>query len=352
MPLPEQIRKQTEAVQQLYAQVNGDEETGGTEGQTNPTADEPGTEDTGATGETGQADDAAGEEAPHPVEQEPKQGKKSKDDEETLMQKYRTLQGMYNAEVPRLHSQNKELQQRVQQMEQLLSTLSSEQQQSKSTQGMTEAEQRLVSDQDVEEYGESIDIMRKVSREEYMPVTQKIAQLEKYLEQLQSNVVPQVNNLAQQQKASTEQQFWSQLSSAVPNWREVNDDPDFQTWLLEVDPLFGIRRQTMLEDAQRNFDAERVVNFFKTWTGQTGRGEAKAAQNSQRSSELEKQVAPGRARSAASSTASDAKTYSPEDIKKFFNDVRQGKYKGREKERDRMERDIFAAQAEGRIVNG
>jgi len=350
MPLPEQIRKQTEAVQQLYAQVNGDDEAGDSKSEKTSTADETIVEDTDTTEKTGHADEIVNEEAPHSDEQEPKQSKNSKDDEETLMQKYRTLQGMYNAEVPRLHSQNKELQQRVQQMEQLLSTLSSEQQQSQSTQAMTEAE-RLVSEQDVEEYGESIDIMRKVSREEYMPVTQKIAQLEKYLEQLQSSVVPQVNNLAQQQKASTEQQFWSQLSSSVPNWREINDDPDFQTWLLEVDPLFGIRRQTMLEDAQRNFDSERVANFFNTWMSQTGRGEAKAAQNSRRSSELEKQVAPGRARNSASSTASDAKTYSPEDIKKFFNDVRQGKYKGREKERDRMERDIFAAQAEGRIVN-
>ena len=41
--------------------------------------------------------------------------------------------------------------------------------------------------------------------------------------------------------------------------------------------------------------------------------------------------------------------YSPQDIQKFFNDVRTGKYKGREPERDRIERDIFAAQRENRI---
>jgi hypothetical protein len=42
--------------------------------------------------------------------------------------------------------------------------------------------------------------------------------------------------------------------------------------------------------------------------------------------------------------------YSPKDIEKFFVDVRQGKYKGREAERDKIERDIFAAQRENRIV--
>jgi hypothetical protein len=41
--------------------------------------------------------------------------------------------------------------------------------------------------------------------------------------------------------------------------------------------------------------------------------------------------------------------YTPADIEKFFNDVRAGKYKGREQDRSRTERDIFAAQRENRI---
>jgi hypothetical protein len=67
-------------------------------------------------------------------------------------------------------------------------------------------------------------------------------------------------------------------------------------------------------------------------------------------SELERQVAPGKGRSTGNPTGTNAKTYSPDDIKNFFNDVRQGKYKGREAERDRIERDIFAAQRENRIT--
>ena len=66
--------------------------------------------------------------------------------------------------------------------------------------------------------------------------------------------------------------------------------------------------------------------------------------------ELAKQVAPGRGRSAKP-TASEGKTYTTADIKKFFEDVRMGKYKSREEERGKIERDIFAAQQEGRITN-
>jgi hypothetical protein len=136
----------------------------------------------------------------------------------------------------------------------------------------------------------------------------------------------------------------------VPNWRDVNDNQDFQSWLLDIDPLTGIARQTYLDDAQRSLDAGRVANFFRTWLEMTG--QAAVAQSTGRvsvSSELEKQVSPGRSRSAAAPQSSKSKTYTPEDIRKFFEDVRTGKYKGREPERDRIERDIFSAQRENRI---
>jgi hypothetical protein len=193
--------------------------------------------------------------------------------------------------------------------------------------------------------------MRRVTREELIPVAQKIAQIDRLLQQLQVNVVPQVKNLAQRQAMTAEQQFWADLGGMVPNWKDINDDEDFKTWLLEVDPLTGISRQTILEDAQNNLDVRRVGNFFKSWLEITG--QANVAQNTQRNvsaSELERQVAPGRGRSGGAPTGSTAKTYSPDDIRNFFNDVRQGKYKGREAERDRIERDIFAAQRDGRIT--
>lgn len=337
MALPEQIRKQTEAVQELYKQLNVGQDQG--EEQTVPA------DDVAVVVEDSDADDvAAGNAAPSSVVEQ-----KTGDDKATedFAQKYKTLQGMYNAEVPRLHQQNRELNQRVQQMEQLLASLSS--------QPAAQAEPavqvaKLVTDKDVEEYGDSIDIMRKVSKEELGAAMQRLAQLEASLRQLQSNVVPQVQAVAQKQAVSAEQQFWSDLISAVPNWREVNDNTAFQSWLLDVDPLTGITRQTYLEDAQRALDARRVSAFFRTWLESTGQAAIAQPQGSATAkTELEKQVTPGRARSAGTPQTSKGKVYTPDDIKKFFNDVRSGKYKGREQDRDRIERDIFAAQRENRI---
>ncbi len=348
MALPEQIRKQTEAVQELYKQLNGDGTNG--DGAT-PPADggTPPTEPVNTSTPTAD-ENAATDNAAQPLSDE-HANSGGKDAEETLTQKYRTLQGMYNAEVPRLHSQNKELSGRLQQMEQLLATISAQQSTGRPMAGGQSQIEPLVTDKDQEEYGESLDVMRRVTREELIPVAQKIAQIDRLLQQLQVNVVPQVKNLAQRQAMTAEQQFWADLTTVVPNWRDINEDDDFKTWLLEVDPLTGISRQTILEDAQGNLDVRRVGNFFRSWLEITG--QANVAQNTRRNvsaSELERQVAPGKGRSAGAPTGNAAKTYSPDDIRTFFDAVRQGKYKGREAERDRIERDIFAAQRDGRIT--
>jgi hypothetical protein len=347
MALPEQIRKQTEAVQELYKQLNGDENNGN---EATPPADG-NTSLSENTAQPAPADESAvsnNAAQPQGNEQTPSgTGQEDDPNSETYAQKWRTLQGMYNAEVPRLHSQNRELNGRVQQMEQLLASLS---QQSSQPAQQTQVAP-LVTENDVQEYGDSLDVMRRVTREELYPVAQKIAQLDQIIRSLQTSVVPQVQAVAHRQAMTAEQQFWSDLSGAAPNWREINDDHAFQSWLLEIDPLTGISRQTYLEDAQRILDVRRVASFFQTWNELTGK--ANVAQNTRRTataSELERQVAPGRSKNTGTPANSNAKTYSPDDIKGFFNDVRSGKYRGREAERDRIERDIFAAQRDGRIT--
>lgn len=337
MALPEQIRKQTEEVQDLYKQLNGGE----SDGAASPTE----------SAEQTDGNVSATNDAVRSSDDEHTSGDTSSEEDqnsETYAQKWRTLQGMYNAEVPRLHAQNRDLQQRIQQMEQLLAAMSTTNQQASTSQQVTT---NLVTEDDEAEYGESIDMMRKVSREELAPMAQEIAAIKHALAQFQMNVVPQVQNIAQRQATTAEQQFWADLTSSVPNWRSINDDKEFQNWLLDIDPLSGINRQTILDDAQRNLDATRVANFFRAWNEL--KGNANVARNTNRqatASELERQVAPGKGRNTGVPTSSNTRTYSPEDIKKFFADVRQGYYKGREAERDRIERDIFAAQRDGRIV--
>ena len=334
MALPAQVRKQAEAVNKLYEELNVDAEQQGDTAEAG--------QGSGEGSSTAGAADSGDEQAPAPKPQEQDGGDKT---EKTLEQKYKTLQGMYNAEVPRLHAEKRELTNRVQQLEQLIATMNA-----KPAQQQAPA-QKLITEQDMEDYGDSIEVMRRVFREEMSSKDAEINELRHLVRQLQGTVVPQVHQLSRSHAVSNEQRFWADLQTAVPDWQDINGSAEFQSWLLEVDPLTGIPRQTYLDDAQRNLDVRRVANFFSAWKGMTGVPDARTHREAQPASELERQVAPGKGRSGGSRPQGEAKTYSTEDIRKFFTDVQKGKYRGKEAERDRIERDIFAAQREGRIVN-
>ena len=99
--LPKQVQKQSEEVQELYKEVSQEEETGEVTEDTTDSNSEP-------------------EQATEP-EQEEQQA--SGTQEEDYEQKWKTLQGMNNAEVPNLKAQNQNLQGRISQMEQLISSM-------------------------------------------------------------------------------------------------------------------------------------------------------------------------------------------------------------------------------------
>ena len=334
MAIPKQVQMQSEAVQELYKELNGEVEAQGDAPEAEANTNEAPVEEVVA--------DSAEEQAPQSGTEE--QGQPDTEAKDTWEQKYKTLQGMYNAEVPRMKAENRELTSRVSQMEQLLSTLNNQPAE------QPESIDPLITDKDVQEYGDSIDVMRRAAREEVAQANARVAQLEKQVMQMQTSVVPQMNQISHAQAQSATQQFWADLSNRVPEWNDINNDENLQSWLLEIDPLTGISRQTYLEDAQSNLDSNRVAQFFKSW--QEANGTPSVAQTNRKvpSEQLEKQVSPGRGRSGTNTMPSEGQTYSPADIEQFFDAVRKGKYKGREEERGRIERDIFAAQREGRIV--
>lgn len=330
MAVPKQIQKQSEAVQALYKDL-ADEQSASPDGEAPVVVEAP-----------TPADSVDGD-APAPALVEP--GKDAQ--EETFEQKYRTLQGMYNAEVPRLNAQNQELSGRVTQLEQLIAAMQAAPAPAPEP---APAPQSVLTPEEQEEYGESIDIMRKVSQEVVAAQAKQISELVATVAELRGTIVPRVEDLSNRQAQTAEQTFWSDLAGTVPNWRPINDNPDFQSWLLEVDPLSGMTRQTFLADAQRDLDATRVASFFTSWEKASGTVEAHSGRPAP-TSELERQVAPGRGRNSGAPASDEKETYTAKDIATFFSDVAKGKFKGKEKERNLIESDIFAAQRDGRIVN-
>jgi outer membrane murein-binding lipoprotein Lpp len=192
MGIPKQVQKQSEEVQALYKELNGE-----TENVQAANAEAP---EVPAEQPVEQPSNSVDDKAPESEVKE--QNQTDTQPKETWEQKYKTLQGMYNADVPRLNATNRELNSRVSQLETLLSTM----QQPQATTPEPESVDPLITDADMKEYGDSIDVMRRAAREEVNTANGRIAQLEKTIQQLQG-VVPQVHQVQAQQKASSEQAF-------------------------------------------------------------------------------------------------------------------------------------------------
>jgi len=272
----------------------------------------------------------------------------TQDQYDQLLQRYRTLQGMYNADVPRMRTQLHEKDLQITGLTQRVAALEA----SKPAAPPSDDQTKYVTEEDEEEYGKALDVMRKAAKEEVASYQARIADLEAKISQL-NGVAPTVEELKQHADNMEKKAFWDAIEGAVPDWRKINEDQGFKSWLLEVDSVTGANRQQFLRDAQATRDSRRVIGFFEEWkritAGTTKPKTTPSAPHTTPRSELEHQISPGPSR-ASPATTREPKVYTRKDISDFYRDVAAGKYSGRQAERGQIEADIFAAQREGRIT--
>jgi len=267
-------------------------------------------------------------EAPKEEKEEPKQEPKKEEpapeidrmklDFERLKHQKDVLQGKYNAEVPRMAGEIAELKDLIKKQ--------------------TPEEKPIphVTDKQREEYGDDfIDFARNVAKDQIGDVSSRIEKLEVENERLRSVT----DNAASSVRVNQEDAFYTALDSFVPDWKALNKHAEFLEWLAENDPFTGSPRHNLLEDAHAQLDASRVANFFTAFL---------KASPPKTTPQLESQIVPSKQGTAQTETSKP--TYTRPQISAFYRDVTAGKYRGREAESEQIERDIFAATNEGRIV--
>ena len=264
----------------------------------------------------------------------------------TYKQRWKSLDGQLRA----AYGREQELKNRLVQMEQLIASMSAMQQQQSAQ--PAQPTQRRITDAEREAYGSDlVGMVERAAQDvvdaENAALRKQVAQLTEQMQRL-NGVVPVI---AQNQTLSAKERFFQQLAQLVPEWEQINADQRFLNWLLEADPMTGITRQTYLADAQDNYDASRAATILRSWKGTVTGGtetQHRVTPNTAKT-ELEKQVAPGRSLTAPVPTDNQKKVWTSEEVKRFYADMRNGVYKGREAERAELERDIFAAGRDGRI---
>jgi hypothetical protein len=253
--------------------------------------------------------------------------------EEKWEQKYKTLKGMYDAEVPRLHADLRDLKAQVDSLRKASETKPVEPAKPK-------AAEKLVTDADVEAFGQDlIEVQRKVAREVAAEFRGELDAMrvenEKLREQLTSTGT-------QVSEASFEQRLYRM----VPDFEAVNADPKWIAWLNEVDPLLRAPRSSVAQQAFNRGDAEGVAHYVAMFKQTVAPVEQKA----DKTEELERQLQPNRGATSAPPTSQKGKVYTNSDIEKMFRKAADLGTKGQLDAAKKLEAEIDAAFMEGRVT--
>jgi hypothetical protein len=215
--------------------------------------------------------------------------------------------------------------------------------------------QKRVTEKDEETYGkELIDLATRAAEDAVAP---KLTRLEQENQNLNAR-------LRQTNLQNSRQTVHAALFGWNRNWEAINGSPEFVAWLRLPDLYSGQLRHTLLKAAFESGNAPRVIAFFQGFltehppTGgpdpslpQPGAAQL-APQPRQAAIPLEQLAAPGKAKPAPGNMPTQPAAQ-PIITRKYISDfytlVRKGAFVGREPEKERLEREIYAAQNAGQV---
>lgn len=264
---------------------------------------------------------------------------KGNEDDQSWEHRYKSMKGRYD----RAEAQLRSMSEQITSLQNSLAAL-----EHRRSDPVDDSFEKLITPEEENDYGQDfLNVVAKKAKEELLPITKKY---EAKIAELESRLQQTTGYVEQDAKSRME----SSLDHEIPNWRDVNFNPDFLTWLKLPDPYSGVIRHELLKTAYSRNDTPRVLAFFNGFLAdeaatdpakaETGRSNAPAKMS------LENLAAPGRAKTAAATGAPAEKPiFTRAQIAKFYADSAAGKYRGKEAEKDRVEAQIFDAEREGRI---
>lgn len=332
MALPKQVQQQLDEVEELEKQLEaqGEETKAKPEVKKKKTSKKAKAKDT----EVEVTDDEPIEE-PVAVEATPADDS-IEEVSESFKQKYATLRGKYDAEVPRLHQQVKELTDQM-------NAIREEAYAAKKVEAEKPKEKvSYVTDADREEYGDDlIDFQRRVAKEVSQDYEERFEQQSRVIQDLQSKISNTDNQVG-------EVGFTQKLNALVPEFDQLDNDERWVAWLNEIDPMTRGPRRDQAQAAFNSGDAEAVAHYVSLFRGSV---EPVANGKSDRQTELEKQVTPSRSASTVASKSSNnsSKVYSEKELDRGWTKIRDLNSQGKYDDAEKLEAELTVAYMEGRV---
>jgi hypothetical protein len=267
-------------------------------------------------------------------------------------QKYSVLQGKYDAEVPRLHEDVRNLKAQLDNLARA--------QQAPAPAPQELKRNRYLKEDEVEEFGEEFFDMigrraKEVAETEFAPL---VASLREEVRQLRG----QVGHTGELIQRNEQDSFYTQLAIKVPDWEQINNSSTFLAWLgKEIPDTNGRTRHSELMEAFNERNVANVAKYFKTFTASVQPRNEEHAQSSDSRDQgrtgsaptldLNQFVSPSAGQGSPQSTPSQGsqKIWTQSEISSFYSDVRNGKYRNRGADKAKIEEAIVKAGIQGRV---
>lgn len=246
-----------------------------------------------------------------------------KTEAEKAIHKFNVLNGKYTSEVPTLHEEIRVLKERLERLE-----AGGTPPDPAITTGGEGATTLEVPEEIKEMYGELPAWIQGVAETAAANAVKPVAR--------------QVESFTQDATADRSEAFFTALADAHADWETINGLDVFKSFLHEVVPELGVERQAIIEKAQRDMNPQPIIAQISAFKEKFGQGEQTRLQS-------QETPAPSGGVPAPVDTG-DVDAIKESDIEAFYVSAAQGKYRGREKEYERLEAMIRTASEAGKII--
>lgn len=254
--------------------------------------------------------------------------------------KYDALTGKYNKEVPRLHEQLREQATSLQKLQDELAALKAKPVEP------PKPKEALVTEKDEETFGKDlIDVARRVAQDEITALSERFSAMERILAGI-AKIPERVQQIETRQVQSAEERFWNDINTAIPDWNEVDADPEWIEFLGQKAPFSVRQYRELAVEAISVGDVASIVELVNLWKDKSGKTQA-ATQQSKIQQELQSQTQPSKQRAAQPINTDKGRTWTGEEYQMAF-DPRLSRTMS-QTEIDKLQAEAEQAYAEGRV---
>ncbi len=252
--------------------------------------------------------------------------------------KYEVLQGKYNTELGRAND--------------MLSKTLTDNERLKLALGVSST------DSSDEHFSDDLEPEITTIKKEYPSLAKGIEALAKRV--VADSMKETINTVNANTELGRRETYVSKLDSVVPDWRTINDDPDFIKWLQTKEKYTGVTKHQLLMNAWNTFNTDATKAFFEDYKKEIGLEDNSDIDNDNEDSTFRdkpknkkvknEDIALDNSSDSIPKNATSKKNIiSQAEISKFYRDRAMGKFSGTEEEAAKLEAKILRAVQEGRV---